>query len=387
MEPKEHMSTSMMGTIASATAMLNMLETDLTHAPRMLMNMEAALDDLPLTWRMNTIRTAAAARLWRSQGRQTLAMHPEVVNATKLATSSKIPVEVLRALPYICPMVVYPEPPIIPTWRDYQNEKNGDLMPYRETWMRMLGFLTYSFNSPLWDGPIPETTKLLGSVDRMIKSTHDPDTEDFGLIVVFEILDETGRRVDMEATSLSMPFSQVATIDELVVDQAGRFVFAAMADKTGNPQMKMVERISRQLSKAAQDTDRVQAWFEEVYRTAVGSLLYLCSTTLDAERVPATATRKLAKTTIARKPLSLYRIGWTTGAALSKLRQERAMLGEPSEMGDISHQQDPQHRRAHFKTVWSGPGRSIPKTAFVAPYWTHRERLGEVGVNTARRVV
>jgi hypothetical protein len=379
---------SMTGTITSATAMLQLLESDLKFGQAML-SMDPRLEEMPPTWRMNTVKTAAVAKQWRAQGRQTLSMHPEIAAATKLATSDKIPVEVLRALPYICPMVVFPDPPLMPTWRGYANAGNGELMPYAETWMRMLGFLTYSFDPVLtreaYDGPQSPTRDLLEATNRMVRSTHDPDTRDFGAIVIFEILDETGKRVDMEAASISTPFAQVATLAELVEDQAQRFVFADI--ESGRPELQRLKQITQQITESLADKKRVKSWFEEVFKTVMGSLLYLCSTTLEAERVPSSATRKLAKNTIARKPLSLYRIGWTTGAALSTLRQERMMLGEPSQMGDLAHQQDPQHRRAHFKTVWSGPGRTIPKTVFVAPYWTHRERLGVVGVNTARRVV
>ena len=38
------------------------------------------------------------------------------------------------------------------------------------------------------------------------------------------------------------------------------------------------------------------------------------------------------------------------------------------------------------EAMWTGPGKTIPRTAFVSAYWTHRERLGEEGVNTLRRV-
>jgi hypothetical protein len=33
-----------------------------------------------------------------------------------------------------------------------------------------------------------------------------------------------------------------------------------------------------------------------------------------------------------------------------------------------------------------GPGRSLRRLIFISPYWTHRERLGESGINTMRRV-
>ena len=390
------MANLMAGTIQAAQGMLKLMETDVKFASAMI-EQDVRFNQLPVEWRLNTIKAARIARTWRSEGRQTLAMHPEIVRVASLASSSKMPMEMLRALPYICPMVVFADPPKIPSWRKYKDDSaNSEFMPYAESEMRILGYLTYSFRNPIMpNGRVVSVEKQCQLIDEMVRTTHDPGTTDFGAIVMFEILDEAGRRVDMEATSISMPFDQYSTLKELVDDQAERFVFAGETEyearsvaqqlaMRGKPEFSQVVN---QISKFSQDKDRVKPWFREVFKTVMGSLMYLCSTTLDAESVPATATRKLGATTMARRPLSLYRVGWTTGAALSKLRQERAMLGEPSAMGDLAHQQDPQHRRAHFKTVWTGPGRSIPKTAFIAPYWTHRERLGDTGVNTARRVV
>lgn len=64
------------------------------------------------------------------------------------------------------------------------------------------------------------------------------------------------------------------------------------------------------------------------------------------------------------------------------------MSSWPPSLGVGAHPRcpDPQHRRAHFKTVWTGKGSTIPKTVFIAPYWTHLERLGDTGVNTVRKV-
>jgi len=379
------MANLMAGTIQAAQGMLKLMETDVKFGQSML-EQDLRFEELPVEWRLNTIKASRVARLWRSEGRQALAMHPEIVSVASLASSDKIPVEVLRALPYICPMVIFSDPPRIPSWRKYKGRAEDDpFMPYEESEMRILGYITYSFSQPIMpDGRVVSVEQQCRLMDEMVRTTHDAESSNFGAIVMFEILDKAGRRVDMEATSISMPYDQVSTLKQLVDDQADRFVFAG---ETEQPNLPLLNAATRRIANFSQDKDRVRPWFKEVFKTVLGSLMYLCSTTLDAEKVPATATRKLGAMTMARKPLSLYRVGWTTGAALSKLRQERAMLGEPSAMGDLQHQQDPQHRRAHFKTVWTGPGRSIPKTAFIAPYWTHRERLGNEGINTMRRVV
>jgi hypothetical protein len=155
------------------------------------------------------------------------------------------------------------------------------------------------------------------------------------------------------------------SLAELVEDQAGRFAFNTGTKSITDPNAKL--------------------WIKQVLKIVVGSLFYLCSTTLDAERVPATATKHLAKTTIARKPLSFYRVGWTLGAALTRYRRERDQTN-PSQMGDVRHQQDPQHRKAHMKVVWTGKGRTVPKIVYIAPYWTKKELLGESGMNTLRKV-
>lgn len=46
----------------------------------------------------------------------------------------------------------------------------------------------------------------------------------------------------------------------------------------------------------------------------------------------------------------------------------------------------PHQRRAHFKTVWTGEGRSVPKTVFIAPYWVHKDLLHLVDTKTVRAV-
>ena len=357
--------------IRSAEVILKALKIDLEQLQPILDD-DPRFRSLSQTWRGNTVRAAMVAKLWRAEGRQTLVMHPEVVRECARAGSTKIPTDVLRAIPYLNPMVIFAEPIILPTWRN--TAVSSRWMDYgdSEIAMRMVGFMCYGQHDTIaWveemrRNGIPAATTHSHAVALMVREpglTHDPNTERFGMLVVCEVLDSMGRVLDIDTATFSIGFGETLTMSEMVESQLERFAFSGV-----------------------DDPEKGRAYIQESYRHVLGSLMYLASTTLDAEQVPASVTRPLSKRTIARKPLSLYRIGWTVGAALTRLRQTRLELGRESQMGDIRHQQDPQHRKAHFKVVWTGPGRGIPKTAYVSPYWTHRERLGVEGVNTVRKV-
>jgi len=370
------------GMIRSAEAMLSLMEIDVKQAPG-IKEGDERFDRLPKVWRANTVRNAQIAKTWRREGRQALAIHPAIVREVTLATSDRVPTEVFRALPYMNPMVIFPEPIRLESWRAMAQMRRdslekmyaaepGDLTPYSEAGMQMVGYLVYAYHHPVLRLPAHPTRyeRLLAeyeAIEGIVSTTSDGTAPMLGVTAIFEVLDENGNVVDTEASSLSWEFSmEQKTLREMVEEQVERFVFFDQDNGSLVPGVK-------------------KEWIREVFKIVLGTMMYLASTTLEAEKVPASATRHL-RHTIARRPLSLYRVGWTMGAALDRYRREQISLGNESQMSDLAHQQDPQHRRAHFKTVWTGPGRTIPKTAFVTAYWTHRERLGEAGVNTLRRV-
>lgn len=345
------------GVIRSAEAILKTMEDDEKFAS-LLVDDPRFRKRIPDRWAHNTIRTAEVARLWRREGRKALAIHPGLVDAVRMATSDKVPPEVFRALPYINPMVLLPEPIPIKTWRSSREENR--LTPYKEGSMRMVGFLVYT----CYDGKIADECsyeQLVEGIQNHVSLTTDPLAPRLAVSIVSEILDTSGRVVDTESSNMTFSLTgEPKTLKTMVAEQAARFEFF---DKTTAP----------------------VPWITEIYKVVLGILMYLASTTLEAETVPASACRKV-RSSMLRKPISLYRVGWTTGAALDRFRKEKVASRDESQQQGLAHQQDPQHRRAHFKTVWTGPGRSIPKTAFVSAYWTHRERLGTQGVNTLHRV-
>ena len=372
--------------IKSAEAMMRHCAVDQKFAPAILAGTapKTIYQDLSVTWRANIVRGNAATKLWRAEGRQTLAIHPEVVREVSKASSSKFPAEILRAIPYINPMVVFSDPPVLKTWRE--RTQASHLMPYTtdEASLRLIGYFVYGQKHGAVATPESDAHEHIAmkKMAGIVTSTHAPDAQTIGMTAIFEVLDTAGNRLDMEAASFSLPLQGDYTLAQLVEDQVERFSFAVGSRTDGD--------VAHELKKT---------WVTEVYKILVGTMLYLCSTVLDAERVPTVTTKHLAKT-IARKPLSFYRVGWTLGAALTKYRQAQ-YRGEGSQQGDITHQQDPQHRKCHFRMQWYGPraahacdlmrntcdcdGRHR-EWIFIAPYWTHRERLGVAGTNTVRRV-
>lgn len=300
--------------------------------------------------RQNIVRTHCVGKEWKRIGRQVLAVHPEIAEEVKVATSDKIPGEVFRTLPYMNPMIVYADPPKLPAW-----DRPGGFM-------RLLGFLTFGTTNFAPD-PVAKARDMGQIIDSHIVPTTDPEATRFGVVLVMEVLDSVGKVVDIEFSTITLYYEHTMTLKEIMDRILSSFSWWGDGDTETNT--------------------RRRRWMRDVLGTTIGTLFYLCSTTLEAEKVPTKATKNVGRG-ILRKPLSLYRVGWTTGAALTRYRASRTY--STSEMIGPGHQQDPQHRRAHFKMQPCGSGKKDRKLIFVSPYWTHRELLGAEGVNTARSV-
>lgn len=363
------------GAIKSAETLLLMMERDIVRA-NLIGTHGLPLEVMPFAQQGNIIRGAEVGKLWRRVGRQTLAIHPGLVDEVRMASSTAFPLELLRALPYLNPMVVYADPPQLRSWRAGVTPERW--ANYSESTMQMVGFFVSGsrhFGERTTHKGFRSNAEAIEWVKDDVCETHDPTAEALGIVAVFNIHDESGRVIDYEVASMSIGMAGEATLEEIVQMQVDRFEF---------------------ISETPMTADR-ETWVREVYQILLGTILYLCSTTLDVEKVPASATKHLVGTA-ARKPLRLYRVGWKIGQALSRYRRESAG-GESTGRGG---QQRPCHRKCHFRMQWYGPV-GAPKCSkmrgtcrckgrhrewiFIAPYWTHRELLGESGDNTVRRVV
>lgn len=275
---------------------------------------------------------------WEEVGRQVLAIHPELLRTVRTSGSSKIVPEVFAAIPYISPMVVFPDTPKL------QGHTDGESF-------RALGFIACG-----------RTETEHGTV---VTNTHAPRLTHFAAQIVVEVTLADGT-TDLEMDYISFPANgEPFTINEAVDGVLSRFDWSYRGSSSS-----------------------AEAFMRSLVRMTLGSVLYLASKTLDddgdSEKVPASVVRRA--TGMRKPPFSVYRVGWQIGAALSDARPQRFDANDKPLQGTAALEQDPQHRRAHFKTVWTGPGSRVPKTVFVAPYWTHIERLGPRGVNTVRRV-
>ena len=313
-----------------------------------------------------------AVDIWRKEGRQALAIHPGIVEETRLATSDKIHPEILRLIPYLNPLVVYPDPPVVRSWIPQQDIDDGtgtvtwqDKVYQPGETMRLLGFFTYGHGIPASKYTEAQLKAYKETKLAVLTSTHDADATMLGVYAVFEVLDSNGRVITLEENMISIPMEG----ESLTVRQHGERVAARY--KWGHS--------------SAQNNPTAQKFLIEILEIIIGSLFYLCSTTLEAEQVPKSQTAKM-RAGVARKPISLFKIGWQTGAAVSRYRQSIDMSEKPNE-NRKGQEQDPQDRRAHFKMQPCGPNLSQRKLIFISPYWTKKEKLGPYGINTARRVL
>ena len=306
---------------------------------------------------MGTVHCNRVEKLWRREGRQVLAMHPGLTAEVRAATSTKIVPELFRTLPYRDPLVVFPGGIEIPSWKD------GEVM-------RTLGFFTHGRvdHTKAFAPRSGVSADVLFDEALTVTSTHDPSAGVFSVIIVNTVEGREG--VPMyEYNRIAFPLDQPTTLKDVIDQKVANYGWDESVYTRSN---------------AWKGSDAIlqQAFMRAQLGLALGAVMYLCSTVLDAEAVP--------KSRVARswnqpnsKPPNLINVGWRIGPALSAARAE-ARLKEASEQPGRTL--PPHQRRAHFKTVWTGPGRSVPKTVFIAPYWVHKELMHLVDTKTVRAV-
>ena len=311
---------------------------------------------------LGVVQCNRVEKLWRTQGRQVLSMHPGLTAEVRMATSAKIVPEVFATLPYRDPLVVFPGGVDIPSWKDGET-------------MRCLGFFTH--------GRIDHTHNNSGMIRRRagrtadesfdeavtVTSTHDAGSSVFSVIIV-NVAEKPGREPMYEYNRIAFPLDKPTTLKEIVDHKVANYGWDA-SDRPG------------QRTEGWQDADKIaqQAFMRAQLSLVLGSVMYLCSTVLDAETVPKSRIRRAWGTT--RQVPNLINVGWRIGPALTAARAEARQKEATEHPGRTL---PPHQRRAHFKTVWTGEGRTVPKTVFISPYWVHRELMHLVDTKTVRAV-
>lgn len=305
---------------------------------------------------LGVIHCNRVEKLWRTQGRQVLSMHPGLTAEVRMATSAKIVPEVFATLPYRDPLVVFPGGIDIPSWKDGET-------------MRCLGFFTHGridHVEAFHQRPGASAATIFDE-GVTITSTHDAAAGVFSVIIV-NAVESPGREPMYEYNRIAFPLDGPTTLKEIIDQKVANYGWAGGALAAE----KWV------------DADQIaqQAFMRSQLSVALGSVMYLCSTVLDAETVPKSRIRR-AWGPQQRQVPNLINVGWRIGPALTAARAQARQKEATEHPGRTL---PPHQRRAHFKTVWTGEGRSVPKTVFIAPYWVHKELMHLVDTKTVRAV-
>jgi hypothetical protein len=304
--------------------------------------------------------------VWKRESRQAVAIYPELLTELHAMDTKTIVTEIVRALPYISPLVVFTEPFIINRY----NPSNPDER------VRFYGFLTYGVPNTheeiargenLEDLSIPGVPLEFRDLKhdgayKIVTTTSDPDIPRFGVLIVGDVIDGDGNVTDFEMIRTSFPIkSEPISLSDLSVWQISQFEWAVDAPTSYEDQV---------------------GYMRSLMRIVLGSIMYLASTTLDRQSIPRRAIER--RSWNMRKPPKIDLIGWKMGPMLGKLRRQYVEMRRKLGSG---YEQLPQHRAAHFKSVWTGKGRTIAKTVFIAPYWTKLDMLAEMDPAIAQRTM
>lgn len=284
---------------------------------------------------------AALWRLWR-KGKNVAAMHPDMASELATYRVGTLPGQLFRNLarhPNL--MVVFAEPPTV----DLSVDGGGK--------GRLLAILFCGRRTP----------------QKLLCLTSDDRMDEVAAAVICEPLAEDG-------TPLPPPPGGTTPVLEF----CHLSIPARAGDKFTAEDLAL--RISRRSGQEA-PTDAQRAIVTRALQVAV----YLCSSKADisAPPVPRGKAAKPGKQRRWNKPDSFLRLGWRLGprlkAARARVQEARrsAVQGASGDGGAGGWRQYPHQRGGHLRTVWTGPGRSIPDSKLIEPYWVSQDLLNADG--------
>jgi hypothetical protein len=294
---------------------------------------------------MATVRDCAIFRLW-TQSKVVYAMDDDLLGYLSESSASSIPTEILGNLPHANPYVLLSEPDLADPETVYYLTHVG--VPWG-------AFVFGRYNDA-----------------QFVCSTRDERREDLGLMFIGFL--ETADGPVLQTLRCTIPLRErMITVEHVVNATVARFVF--------NEHL------------AEDDHNRLEAWLRKYVAQVFSSLVYICTDQPDVEtrRPGINQAGKVKKG--ARRPRSsdidtLVQLGFRMGPALHEARQRwEREHGQPAIGTGV--RQPPHQRRGHFRTFWTGHGRTIARVRWVAPYWVSEDLLdGESGPQAAvvRRV-
>lgn len=255
------------------------------------------------------------------------AMHPAIVTELASAEPARVPAAALDHLPHPNPLIVWPDPPPC---------VDMDGGPARILAAYIVG---------------------VGGNRRSITTTDDPDRTGYRITVVARlpngILEEGGIRLD---TGPHDWFDHDTAIESAAHRSVEINTAAGLASSTIDAHTRALR------SKIGPALDAL------LYVTSIGADLNPLQTR--TRRTP----RRAASTTKARSKgdANVLGVGWTLGPALDAPRHTTP---EPVPGTTPATTKRPHPRRAYYATRWTGPGRTVPRNAYIRATYIHRDQL------------
>jgi hypothetical protein len=284
---------------------------------------------------MATVRDCAIFRLW-AQAKVVYAMDDQLIAYLSESSSSAIPTVVFQNLPHANPFVLLPEPDLAEPETAYYRRHIG--VPWG-------AFVFGRYNEA-----------------QQLCSTADSRREDLGLMFVGFIEEDEGPV--LQTLRCTIPLGQqMITVEDAVNRTVARFQFN---DDLGED-----------------DHRRLEAWLRRYVTLVFNSVLYICTDEPDVEvhrrgMRDGTQSRKARKKHRPRiaEVDTLVQIGFRLGPALHQARQRWERHQERGESG-TRRQPRPHRKRGHYRTYWTGPGRTVPRLRWLRPFWVNKDQLGD----------
>lgn len=285
-------------------------------------------------------RDGAIFRLW-ARSKVVYAMDDRLLHYLAESSTSRIPTEVLRNLPHADPYIMLP-----PSDTDDDHHTSVGVP---------LGAFVF--------GRYDNATRLC--------STADATREDLGLMFLGFVATDEGPILQTLRCTVPLGGSTFS-VEDAVAATISRFVF------------------NQDLGK--ERAVHLEEWLRTHVAQILNSLLYVCTDQPDiSEYAPGSPAVRKSRKKKERRPRpsdvnTMVELGFRMGPALYEAQRHWDETQRPGPGAAGTGQvQRPHRKRAHYRTYWTGPGRTVPALRWIAPFWVHGDEL--LGSDGPRDVV